>query len=362
MALETATHINDLVITNPDGLDDVSQGDNHIRMLKDVLKRDIPLTQPATATGIALLTATDSTAARSVLGLSDAAFRNRVYNGDFTVDQRNNFLSHTITAGAALAYTCDRFFAYCTGANVTGIVSQSDPNDEFSYLFTGASGNTGIGFGTRLPQLITKDLNASAALTLSVKLLASTTKTVNWAVYTANTVNSFGSIASPTKTLVASGTFSATTTKTQFSANFTISSGFEGVEILFTCGILGNAETLNIYNVQLEKGTIASSNILFEKLDPFTQQARCQQFYLRVPCTARTYASVASQSISAPIFYPRMQNTPTAALISSTGSTSNISSESIVGITRTGARMDVTSTATGDAYAIDRVYAFSAEL
>lgn len=279
MALESATHINDLVVTNPLGTDVKSQGDDHIRLLKDVLKRDLPLTTPATATGISLLTATDSTAARSVLGVSDAAFRNRVYNGDFTVDQRNNFLSHTITAGAALAYTCDRFFAYCTGANVTGIVSQSDPNDEFSYLFTGASGNTGVGFGTRLPQLITKDLNASAALTLSVKLLASTTKTINWAVYRANTVNSFGSIASPTKTLVASGTFSATTTKTQFAANFTISSGFEGIEVLFTCGSLGNSETLNIYNVQLEKGTISSSNILFEKLDPFIQLTRCKRFF-----------------------------------------------------------------------------------
>lgn len=42
MGLETATHILDLVETNPVTGDRKTQGDDHLRMIKDVLKRDFP--------------------------------------------------------------------------------------------------------------------------------------------------------------------------------------------------------------------------------------------------------------------------------------------------------------------------------
>lgn len=42
MGLEVATYINGLVISNPAGTDDRSQGDDHIRMIKSVLKNTFP--------------------------------------------------------------------------------------------------------------------------------------------------------------------------------------------------------------------------------------------------------------------------------------------------------------------------------
>ncbi len=42
MGLEIATYIDDLVTTNPISGDDVAEGDDHIRMLKDVLKNTFP--------------------------------------------------------------------------------------------------------------------------------------------------------------------------------------------------------------------------------------------------------------------------------------------------------------------------------
>lgn len=42
MGLETATYLNDLNIANPDGGDAKSQGDNHIRMIKETLKNTFP--------------------------------------------------------------------------------------------------------------------------------------------------------------------------------------------------------------------------------------------------------------------------------------------------------------------------------
>lgn len=51
MGLEVATYIDDLVISNPSGTDDRSQGDDHIRLIKSVLKNTFPnITGPVTLT------------------------------------------------------------------------------------------------------------------------------------------------------------------------------------------------------------------------------------------------------------------------------------------------------------------------
>lgn len=42
MPLESGDYISDLVDTNPDGLDQVSQGDDHLRLIKHVLKTTFP--------------------------------------------------------------------------------------------------------------------------------------------------------------------------------------------------------------------------------------------------------------------------------------------------------------------------------
>ena len=51
MALETGTYINSLVITNPPGSDDKRQGDDHIRLLKSVLKNTFPNVSAQIVTG-----------------------------------------------------------------------------------------------------------------------------------------------------------------------------------------------------------------------------------------------------------------------------------------------------------------------
>ena len=48
MALESATYISGLVTTNPTGSDSISQGDDHIRLIKTVLKNSLPNVTTAT--------------------------------------------------------------------------------------------------------------------------------------------------------------------------------------------------------------------------------------------------------------------------------------------------------------------------
>ena len=68
MPLEVATHIASLVATNPAGVDDLSTADDHLRLIKDVLIRDLPLTTAATAVGISVLTAATANAGADALG------------------------------------------------------------------------------------------------------------------------------------------------------------------------------------------------------------------------------------------------------------------------------------------------------
>ena len=42
MGLESATYLNGLVNTNPGATDNVSQGDDHLRLIKSVIKNSFP--------------------------------------------------------------------------------------------------------------------------------------------------------------------------------------------------------------------------------------------------------------------------------------------------------------------------------
>ena len=57
MALESASYISGLVATNPSGSDSISQGDDHLRLIKDVLKTSLPDVDQAAATVIVKATA-----------------------------------------------------------------------------------------------------------------------------------------------------------------------------------------------------------------------------------------------------------------------------------------------------------------
>lgn len=53
MPLESATYIDDLVVTNPDAGDVVAQGDDHLRLLKSVLKNTFPNIDAAVSASVA---------------------------------------------------------------------------------------------------------------------------------------------------------------------------------------------------------------------------------------------------------------------------------------------------------------------
>lgn len=214
----------------------------------------------------------------SVAHLDDCltGFRNRIINGDMRIDQRNAGASQTITAAAALAYTVDRFYAYCTGANVTGQQVAGSGNSQNRYQFTGAASVTAIGFGTRLEAKNTYDIN-SQTVTIEADLANSLLTTVTWTLYRATTIaDTFGTLASPTVTQIATGTFTVNSTVTRYNAQVSVpAAATTGLQLVLSVGAQTSG-TWTIGNVQLELGSTATT---FEQRPIGTELALCQRYY-----------------------------------------------------------------------------------
>jgi hypothetical protein len=206
-------------------------------------------------------------------------FKNRVINGNMALSQRAT--SATVTAGttvptAATGYPCvDRFFVYSTGANVTAAQVAGSGATQYRLQITGAASVTAVGVGQRIEQSNSYDMAGSTA-TLSVDLANSLLTTVTWTANYATTANTFGTIGTPTKTQIATGTFTVTSTVTNFSAQISIpAAATTGVEILFTVGAQTSG-TFTVGKVQLEKSSTATS---FDYRPYGTELQLAQRYY-----------------------------------------------------------------------------------
>jgi len=216
----------------------------------------------------------------SINGGQFAGVRNALINGAFGVDQRNSGATQTFTAAAALAYSVDRWYGYCTGANITGARIAGTAPDQFNYRFTGAASNTAVGFGQRIETANSYYLAGQTA-TLSVSLASTSLTSITWTAYYANTTDTFGTLASPTRTSIATGSFTITSTLTRYSTNIAIpAAATTGIEIVFTGGALLAAQTLTFAAAQLELGSIATP---LERRPLGMELTLCQRYFQRIP-------------------------------------------------------------------------------
>jgi microcystin-dependent protein len=133
MPLESATFINNLVASNPASTDTVSQADDHIRLIKQVLKSTFPnLNAPVTATAAQL----NSSVPTGFIGMWSGSIAT-VPTGwglcDGTSgkpDLRDRFI-----VGAGTTYT----IGATGGANTVTLVEANLPSHTHSFSGTGAS-------------------------------------------------------------------------------------------------------------------------------------------------------------------------------------------------------------------------------
>ena len=242
-------------------------------------------TTPLAGTEVLPIVQSGSTVKVTVAGLGmNMGFKNRFINGSVAVDQRNAGAAQTITAGAALAYTVDRWYAYSTGANVTGQqIAGTFASSKYRYQFTGAASVTAIGFGQRIEAANSFDL-ANNTATLSCFISNSLLTTVTWTAYYANTADTFGTLASPTVTSIATGTFTVTATRTQYSANISIpSAATTGIQIVFSVGAQISG-TWIVDSIQLEKGATAT---VFDYRPYGTELALCESYFQKTTIAGR---------------------------------------------------------------------------
>ena len=207
---------------------------------------------------------------------SGLGFRNSIINGDFSVDQRNNGNQQVITAGAALAYTVDRWYAYCTGANIAVRQQTASTPLRFRYQMAGSVGNTGAFLGQRIEAANSYHFAGKIAA-LSVYLQSSTITSVNWAVYRANTTDTFGTVASPTRTLIASGSLPVTSSMTRQSVLMDIpTAATTGLEVVFSVPTLGGLDILFLGNIQFEANNVVTP---FEQRPIGLELQLCQRYY-----------------------------------------------------------------------------------
>ena len=213
------------------------------------------------------------------MAMGSSFLRNRLINGNMYIAQRAT--SATVTAGtgvptASTGYPCvDRFFVYSTGANVTAAQVAGAGANKNLLQVTGAASVTAVGIGQRIEQLNCYDL-AGQTCTLSVSIANSLLTTVTWTASYATTANTFGTIGTPTKTQIATGTFTVSSTLTRYTANISVpAAATTGVEILFTVGAQTSG-TWQVGNVQFEAGSIATP---FERKIYSEQLLECQRYY-----------------------------------------------------------------------------------
>jgi hypothetical protein len=213
---------------------------------------------------------------------TDIMGRNRIINGNFFTAQRGT--TATVTAGTAVPTAstgypcCDRWFVYSTGANVTAAQTTGigpSPSAKFGLQVTGAASVTAIGIGQRIEVLNSYDM-AGQTCTLSAFLSNSLLTTVTWTASYANSSYVFGTIGTPTKTQIATGTFTVTSSLAQYSASFSVPAAAKnGVEILFTVGAQTSG-TFVVSNVQYETGSVVTP---FETPSYEDQFSACQRHY-----------------------------------------------------------------------------------
>jgi hypothetical protein len=257
-----------------------------------------------------------------------SGFRNRIINGDHTVDQINVGSAYTIVAGAARQPIIDMFYSNCTGANVSGQqITATDSTKRFRY--TGAASVTAINHDTAISAANSRDL-ASKTVTLSAKLSNSLLTTVTWTTYYANTTETFGTIASPTRTLIATSTFTVTSSETTYAVQIAIpAAATTGLEIVLSVGAQTSG-TWTIGDVQLELGTIAASGVVVERVEEGEQLRRCKRVFQKTydlsvvpgsivyPGVVCIFSLQANRPYQTSKFEVEMRSTPTIVIYSPT--------------------------------------------
>ena len=301
------------------------------------------LTLPATS-GTVLQSGTTVTEAQGGTGTTTGyyGFKNRIINGAMVIDQRNAGAAQTITGGASpLAFNCDRWQVRSAGSNAT--VQQVATNNTYRMVFTGLASNSAVAASQSIEALNCVDM-AGQNVTLSLVAKSTSLTSLTLEAYYANTTNTFGTWGSPTVTSIGTQAVTISTTESTVSWTFAVpSAATTGIQIRITGGALLASQTLTIGNVQLEKGSTATS---FDYRPYGTELALCQRYYSTAGAIRTVGASSSTAGVILEISIPvTLRGTP-----SFSGSVSQIRAYNATSISIASATYSVSGTYDNSVY------------
>jgi hypothetical protein len=275
------------------------------------------------------------------------SFKNRIINGAMQIDQRNNGASVSLVVGQ-FPYTLDRWQAFSTGANTTlQQVSSGVTGIPNVLQITGAASNTSVNVFQKIEAKNCADL-AGSTVTLSALISNSLLTTVTWRVSFANSADNFASV-----TDISTGTFTVNSSLSQYSVQIALpANAANGVQIFLTCANQTSG-TFRLTNVQLEKGSNATS---FDYRPYGTELQLCQRYYEAVSISA-SGAAYAGMGITGRYAVVK-RATPTLTRVANWNSTNEVGT--LVGINEVS--QFFVYNPTGLAVAVGGAYTSSAEL
>jgi len=244
-------------------------------------------------------------------------FKNRFINGAMDFAQRGTSFSTPATG----AYTLDRWAVAWSGAAPATVAQVAGPTGFRNAIrLTGAASNTSAFIFQRIESYNCSDLSG-ATITIQANIAVSTAQTILWVLYCPTAQDNYTSV-----TTIASGTWSATSTATTFTATISglPANAVNGLQIGFYANNNGafTSGTITITGVQLEKSPTATA---FDYRPYGTELALCQRYTWVVNSAAASGATIAlglaynGVSNSCPLQYPvPMRASPTITFSSGT--------------------------------------------
>ena len=228
------------------------------------------------ATGVGITGATGISGSAGSNGQNVVfGYKNRIINGNFIINQKGtgpfqfgntgvNGLNYPDTYGNG--YVFDRWFL---NAQVTAyppvVNAQIIAGANFSVGNTlrvngvsNVTAGTSQYIGTRIESFNCVDLPGSSA-SLSFYMANSILTSVTYTISYANSADTFGTLGTPTKTTIATGTITINSTLTQYKVeNISMPANAKnGIEILFSVATQQSG-TWDLAKVQFEKGAVAT--------------------------------------------------------------------------------------------------------
>jgi hypothetical protein len=226
------------------------------------------------------------------------AGKNKIINGDFSINQRN------FTSSTGDGYGFDRWSVGLSGGSVTysaqtftlGSAPVAGYEGKNFARFAVTTGNDFL----RLIQAI-ESVRTFAGQTMTLSFWAKGTNPATAGNLKATVVQSFGTGGSPSATVFEEKTFVLTANWTRYSLTFDVASiagktlgtnNDDSVQIWFgqSTNTSTDSYTLDLWGVQAEYGSKATPFQTASGGSPQAELAMCQRYYYRANSTASSYA------------------------------------------------------------------------